>query len=104
MDARCSAIWPSSFSASRENVLVAVPARSNASHARWSPSTRSFQCFSSILLVSSLPLCTVCSLPLGGGSGRGLFFPANVQRLLHCRDRRSFGIHDLGAIRRLELL
>src|SRR5258706_8577401 len=48
IDARWSAICPSSRSASLENVLVVVPARSKRSHPRWSASMSSFQCLSSI--------------------------------------------------------
>jgi hypothetical protein len=51
MAARWSATRPSSSSACVENVLVAVSARSNQSHARFCASTSSFQCLKSIVFL-----------------------------------------------------
>src|SRR5258707_9336576 len=79
--ARCSAIFPSSRSASLEKVLVSEPARSNRSHARWSASTSSFQCLSSIGFLSSY-----------------------VERLLDVGDGHALAVHDLDPELRLVLL
>src|SRR4051812_26144082 len=76
-----SATAASSRRTSLEIVLVVLPARSNASQARLSPSTRSFQCLKSIVLLSS-----------------------DVERLLDIGDGDALRVHDVDAELRLVLL